>query len=117
ATLTVDWPALMRFKRSLVDPITERTERTWARMGVEQFHGRARFVGPTTLAVGSDRLTGRRVLIGAGAMPAPLRFPGAERLAASGASTPSWPSTGPAASPRSTTSTSRPPGSSARSMA
>jgi glutathione reductase (NADPH) len=78
--LTVDWPALMRFKRSLVDPTTERTEQAWARLGVEQFHGRARFVGPTTLAVGDDRLTGRRILLAAGSMPAPLGFPGAERL-------------------------------------
>jgi glutathione reductase (NADPH) len=52
-------------------------------MGVGQFHGRARFVGPTTLAVGEDHLTGRRILIAAGAMPAPLRFPGAERLTTS----------------------------------
>ena len=37
-------------------------------------HGRARFVGPTTLAVGADRLTGRRVLIAAGATPIPLSF-------------------------------------------
>jgi glutathione reductase (NADPH) len=79
-TLTLDWPALMRFKRSLVDPTTRRTEESWAKAGIEQFHGRARFVGPTTVAVGDDRLTSRRVLIAAGAMPAPLKFPGAERL-------------------------------------
>jgi glutathione reductase (NADPH) len=83
AGLTIDWPALMRFKRSLVDPTTERTEQAWAKMGIEQFHGRARFVGPTTLAVAGDRLIGRRVLIAAGAMPAPLGFPGADRLATS----------------------------------
>jgi len=83
AQLTIDWPSLVRFKRSLVDPTTERTEQAWAGIGVEQFHGRARFVGPTTLAVGADRLTGRRVLIAAGSMPAPLSFPGAERLATS----------------------------------
>jgi glutathione reductase (NADPH) len=82
-TLTLDWPELMRFKHSLVDPTTERTEQAWAKMGVEQFHGRARFVGPTTLTVGDDRLTGRRVLIAAGAVPAPLRFPGAEHLTTS----------------------------------
>jgi glutathione reductase (NADPH) len=82
-SLMLDWPALMRFKRSLVDPTTARTEQAWARLGVEQLHGRARFVGPGTLAVGDDRVTGRRVLIAAGAMPAPLRFPGAERLATS----------------------------------
>ncbi len=83
ATLTIDWGPLIRFKRSLVDPTPQRTEQAWAKMGVEQFHGRARFVGPTSLAVGDDRLVGRRVLIAAGAMPAPLGFPGAERLTTS----------------------------------
>jgi glutathione reductase (NADPH) len=81
--LAIDWASLMRFKRSLVDPTPARTEQAWARMGVEQFHGRARFVGATTLAVGDDRLTGRRVLVAAGAMPAPLTFPGADRLTTS----------------------------------
>lgn len=82
-TLTIDWPALIRFKRSLTDSTPERTEQAWAKIGIEQFHGRARFVDGTTLAVGDDRLIGRRVLIAAGAMPAPLKFPGADRLATS----------------------------------
>jgi glutathione reductase (NADPH) len=81
--LALDWPELMRFKRSLVDPTTERTEQAWAAAGVAQYHGRARFVGPTTLAVGDDRLHGRRVLIAAGAVAAPLTFPGADRLTSS----------------------------------
>ena len=83
ATLTIDWPALMRFKRSMIDPTPQRTEQAWAQIGVEQFHGRTRFVDSTTLAVGDDRLIGRRVLIAAGSMPAPLTFPGADRLATS----------------------------------
>ena len=78
--LAVDWPELVHFTRSLIGQTTQRTEAAWAAIGVEQFHGKARFVGPTTLAVGEDRLTGRRVLIAAGAIPAPLRFPGAEQL-------------------------------------
>ena len=82
-SLTLDWPALMRFKRSLIGGTTERTEQAWASAGIEQVHGRARFVGPATLAVGADRLTGRRVLIAAGAMPIPLGFPGADRLTTS----------------------------------
>jgi glutathione reductase (NADPH) len=81
--LAIDWPGLMRFKRLLVDPTTRRTEQAWATIGVEQVHGRARFVGPTTLAVGDDRLTGRRILIAAGSMPVPLAFPGADRLTTS----------------------------------
>lgn len=83
AGLTIDWPQLMRFKRSLVDPTPQRTEQGWAKLGVEQFHGRARFLDSTTLTVGDDRLIGRRVLIAAGAMPVPLKFPGADRLATS----------------------------------
>lgn len=81
--LAIDWADLIHFKRSLVDPTPERTEQAWAGMGIEQFHGRARFVAPTTLTVGAERLTGRRVLIAAGATPAPLAFSGAERLTTS----------------------------------
>jgi len=81
--LAIDWPQLMKFKHSLVDPTPERTEQNWAKIGVDRFHGRARFVAPTTLAVGDDRLVGRRVLIAAGAMPVPLEFPGSERLTTS----------------------------------
>ena len=65
-SLTLDWAALIRFKRSLIGGTTERTEQAWVSAGIEQVHGRARFVGPATLAVGADRLTGRRVLIAAG---------------------------------------------------
>ena len=81
--VTLAWPDLMRFKRSMVDPTPQRTEEAWAKIGIEQFHGRARFVGSTTLALGDDRLVGRRILIAAGAKPAPLPFAGAARLTTS----------------------------------
>src|SRR5260370_27905179 len=45
ARLSIHWPTLIRFKRSLVDPTPQRTEQTRAKMGLEQFHERARFVG------------------------------------------------------------------------
>src|SRR5207244_10484134 len=82
--LAIDWPELMRFKRTFTDPVPELTEQGWANAGVDLFHGRARFVGPTTLVVEDDRLVGRRVLIAAGAMPAPVRFAGSEYLSAMG---------------------------------
>src|SRR5947207_5375062 len=81
--VTRAWPGLMRFKRWMVDPTPRRTEEAWAKIGVEPFHGRARFVGPTMLAIGEDRLVGRRILLAAGAKPAPLPFAGAERLTTS----------------------------------
>jgi glutathione reductase (NADPH) len=83
--LTLDWPQLVAFKRELIGATTEHTERTWREIGIDLFHGVARFVGPTTLAVGDDRLTGRRVLLAAGSIPAPLPFPGADRLGTSDA--------------------------------
>jgi glutathione reductase (NADPH) len=78
--LTVDWGPLMRFKRSLIDATPERVERSWRDMGIDLFHGRARFADRTTLTVADDRLSARHVLVAAGAVPAPLTFPGADRL-------------------------------------
>jgi glutathione reductase (NADPH) len=81
--LAIDWPELMRFKRTFTDPVPQLTEQGWSKAGVDLFHGRARFVGPTTLVVKDDRLVARRVLIAAGATPVPMTFPGAEHLTTS----------------------------------
>src|SRR3989449_3412775 len=35
--LAIDWPQLMKFKRSLVDPTPQRTEQSWAKIGVDRF--------------------------------------------------------------------------------
>lgn len=78
--IAIDWPELIATKRGVTDPVPARTEDTWARAGVELFRGKARFVGPTAVQVGEDRLVGRHILIAAGAMPAPLPFPGREHV-------------------------------------
>lgn len=81
--LAIDWPELVRFKRTFTDPVPSLTEQGWMKAGVDLFHGRARFVAPTTLVVKDDRLVARRVLVAAGATPAPMRFPGSEHLTTS----------------------------------
>ena len=81
--IAIDWPARMRVKRAVTDPTPQSTEQGYAKAGIEAFHGRAKFVGATTVAVGDDRLTGNRVLIAAGAIPQPLGFPGAEHVVTS----------------------------------
>jgi glutathione reductase (NADPH) len=78
--ISIDWPELIATKRRVTDPVPARTEEAWGRAGVELFHGRARFVGPSAVEVGADWLIGRHVLIAAGAMPAPLPFPGREHV-------------------------------------
>lgn len=85
AGVTIEWPALMRSKRAETDPLPGIYAEGYAKAGIDTVRGRARFVGPTTLAVNGDRLTGRRVLIAAGARPVPLGFLGAEHVAASDA--------------------------------
>jgi len=81
--LRVDWPELMRFKRSFTEPVPKRREDDIAKAGITAVHGRARFTGPTTLRVGEETLLGRYVVIATGQAPAKLEIPGAEHLTTS----------------------------------
>ena len=83
AKLQIDWPELMRFKRSFTEPVPKRREDGFAKAGIAAFHGRARFTGPTTIQVGEETLEGRYVVIAAGEAPADLKIPGAEHLTTS----------------------------------
>ena len=83
AELQIDWPELIRFKRSFTDPVTKRREDALSKAGIAAFHGRARFAGPTTVQVGDETLEGRYVVIAAGEAPTDLGIPGAEHLTTS----------------------------------
>ena len=83
AKLQIDWPELMRFKRSFTEPVPRRREDGFAEAGIAAFHGRARFAGPTTVQVGEETLEGRHVVIAAGEVPADVGIPGAEHLTTS----------------------------------
>src|SRR5258708_29182854 len=72
----IDWPSLMQFKKTFTEPVPENQELGYVKAGIAPFHGRTRFLDRTTVQVGGDRLTGRFVLIAAGAMPAVLGIPG-----------------------------------------
>src|SRR5450631_2074402 len=83
ANLQIDWPELMRFKRSFTEPVPQRREDGFAKAGIAAFHGRACFAGPTTVQVGEETLEGRYVIIATGATPADLKISGAEHLTTS----------------------------------
>jgi glutathione reductase (NADPH) len=70
ADLQIDWPELMRFKRSFTEPVPNRREEGFAKAGIAAFHGRARFVGPTAVQVGEEIFEGQYVVIAAGEAPA-----------------------------------------------
>lgn len=76
----INWPELIRFKRSFTGPVPEKHEHRYHEAGILTFHGTAQFTGPNALRVGDDRLTGRNILIASGARPIKLGVYGEEHL-------------------------------------
>lgn len=75
---TIDWPTLMRFKRTFTEPVPENREKGFSRAGIAAVHGRAHFVDQTSVAVGDDTLSAKYFVIATGARPATLNIPGEE---------------------------------------
>jgi glutathione reductase (NADPH) len=73
---SIDWPALMTFKRTFTDPVPPSTEESLQKAGIELFHGEARFVAADRIAIGARELTSRHFVIATGASPKPLGIPG-----------------------------------------
>jgi glutathione reductase (NADPH) len=76
--LRIDWKELIAFKRTFTDPVPQKREESFAKQGIDAFHGLASFSGPDTLIVEGRALKGRNIVIATGARPVPLDFPGAE---------------------------------------
>jgi glutathione reductase (NADPH) len=79
----IDWPALIRFKRTFTNPVPENRQGAFSKAGITSFHGRTRFLDRNTFQVGDDTLTARYIVIAAGAMPVKLGIPGEEHLTTS----------------------------------
>jgi glutathione reductase (NADPH) len=79
--LALNWPDLMRFKRTFTDPVPRRRMDALHSAGIETFQDVARFTGPAQLSVGGVALEATRAIaIAAGAMPAHLEVEGREHL-------------------------------------
>jgi glutathione reductase (NADPH) len=80
---SIAWRELMQFKRTFTSTVPDMMERSFAKKGIDAYHGRARFRDAHTVAVGVDELDARFVLIAVGAVPARLGLPGEEHLVSS----------------------------------
>lgn len=80
---SIDWTALMAFKRTFTEPMPSRLEASLGREGVETLHGAASFTGPKEIRVGERTLSARYVHIAVGARPATLGIPGEEHVTTS----------------------------------
>src|SRR6266851_2506351 len=77
---TIAWDELIKFKRSFTEPVPAMKEKDFAKNGVDTYHGRAKFCGPSSIEVGGEVLDGRFILIAVGAVPMHLGVPGEEHL-------------------------------------
>lgn len=86
---TIDWPALMRFKRTFTDPAPAKHEAAFEKAGVVTYHGSVRFTSETSMVVTTadehahahgveHELEAEHFVIASGAEPAPLGIPGGE---------------------------------------
>jgi glutathione reductase (NADPH) len=73
---SIDWPALMAFKRTFTDPVPQSTEESLEKAGIELFHGDARFVAEDRIRIGERELASKHFVIATGAAPRPLGIPG-----------------------------------------
>jgi glutathione reductase (NADPH) len=73
---SIDWPALMRFKRSFTEPVPASREAAFQQAGIETFHGEARFVADDRVAISGRELTAKHFVIATGASPRRLGIPG-----------------------------------------
>ena len=83
-SLALDWPALMRFKRTFTDPVPAQRKAALTRAGIETFDGLARFVSASHITVGEVTLEATRaIVVATGARPADLPIEGREHVMAS----------------------------------
>src|SRR5690348_12125414 len=83
AGIRVDWPELMRFKRTFTEPVPQARETSFLKAGIATIHGPARFVAHNSLQVSSDSIQGRHIVIASGMKPAPLGIPGEDLITSS----------------------------------
>lgn len=76
--VSVDWPALIAFKRTFTDPASARIEEWLVSSGVTALHGTAAFESPDSLRVADTLYRPEHVVIATGARPVPLDIPGAD---------------------------------------
>ena len=83
AQTTVDWPAMIAFKRTFTDVMPSRVENGLEKAGIKVFHGEARFIGRDTVEVNGEVLSAQHFHIATGARPMTLNIPGEALLATS----------------------------------
>ncbi len=78
--LTIDWPSLIKFKKTFTEGYPAKIEKQLAEMGIDEYHGRAYFEDQNTVVIGKDKLRGKYIFLAVGAKPRKLNIPGEEYM-------------------------------------
>ncbi len=76
----IDWPELMRFKRTFTQPVPQEREAKFRELGIATYHGTARFTASSVLDISGEAVAARHVVLAAGSRPATLHLQGEEHL-------------------------------------
>jgi glutathione reductase (NADPH) len=79
-TVRIDWPALMRFKRTFTADVPEKREASFRKAGIATYHGNARFIAEDRLLIDEEELEAEHFVIASGAKPRELGIRGEEQL-------------------------------------
>lgn len=77
---SLSWSALMAFKRTFTEPVPQRLEAAFKKLGIVTYHGLGRFQSPDQFVADGKELTATIFVIASGARPAPLGIPGEEHV-------------------------------------
>jgi glutathione reductase (NADPH) len=73
----INWPELMKFKRGFTDPVPDKMEHNYQKMGVDTYHAAATFLDEDSLQVGDTTIEAKHIVVTTGARPRSLDIPGA----------------------------------------
>lgn len=79
-TATINWPDLIRFKKTFTDPIPEATEQKFTDLGIACFRGAASFVSTNEIQVSGQTLQADHIVLATGHRPQTLHIPGEHLL-------------------------------------
>lgn len=76
----IEWKDLMAFKKTFTDPVPKSTEENFDKLGIDSYHGDAKFQSETQVKVGNDLLTGKKIVLATGAAPVVLGLDGEDLM-------------------------------------
>ncbi len=76
--LSLDWKAVIERKDRIVQSWSKNKESSLSQLGIHIVHGAAKFTGARELAVDGNKISGEKIIIATGSIPARPAIPGAE---------------------------------------